>query len=104
MEKIIKVIIEADRHARERVHEITSQRYQLSSILEEQRHELTKHFEEVSKQKKAEYQAQLEAQLCEHAKNSDKKYEEIAQALDVQFQTHKDHWIQEIYQHCLKQS
>lgn len=104
MEKIIKDIIDADREARERVQNMNSECYQLSSVLEEQRHKISKQYEAVSSQKKAEHKAELEAQLTAHQKEADQEYETIAAALDEQFEKHKDTWINEIYLHCLGKS
>lgn len=101
MEEIIRVIVDADKSARNAVKNKQQERHNIQNLIQEQNKAIKEKYQEETTQCIAQKRTALDAELDSQMQQEQREFEEALQNLQQKYDEHKQVWVKEIVDRCL---
>lgn len=101
LEEIIREIVDADKQARHQVRDKLQECRNIQNLIQQQKNDIKKKYQEETKSCVEERRAQLDEELSIQLQQEHKSFEASVAGLQKTYEDHKEEWIDQIYKRCL---
>lgn len=102
MENLIRNVIEADKEARVRIEKAKSEKYNVKSLINEQRKGIEESYQEAFQHQADDLKKKMDEQLHEEEAAQQAAFDARMSALKESYNTHHEEWVSSIVSNCLE--